>query len=145
MSEENQFAPDPSLVVCRECSGVMQYRGGGIYICEHCGHEEMDDYGKVRAFLEKRGPSNAFEIAEGTGLSRTRVVNLLKDGRLEISRSSSQTLFCERCGMPIRSGEYCSKCENEVKGLEERNRKKGIYNALLKESDDKMRFLGNKK
>ena len=52
MSEE--LTINPALVVCKECSGVMRYRGGGLYVCEECKHEELDDYGKVRQFLEKR-------------------------------------------------------------------------------------------
>jgi len=144
---DKPFEPKPSLIVCSECEGVMRYRGSGIYRCEACGHEEMDEYGKVRAFLEKRGPSNAFEIAAGTGVSRTVVIDFLKQGRLEVSRSSDGMLYCMRCGMPIRAGEYCSRCENEVKELADRNKKKGIYNVLLEDSNDnKMRFLdGDKK
>ena len=144
MSEE-YLSANPSLVVCSECSGVMRYRGAGIYVCEDCKHEEMDDYGKVRAFLEKRGPSNVFEISAGTGLSRGAVTRLLKDGRLEVSKSSSVSLVCSRCGLAIRYGEYCSRCQEELKGLEARNKKKGIYNALLEETNDKMRFLGGDK
>ncbi|MEE3467601.1 MAG: hypothetical protein VZQ83_04105 [Eubacterium sp.] len=143
---DNENKPKPSLIICSECEGVMRYRGAGIYVCEHCGHEEMDDYGKVRAFLEKRGPSNAFEISEGTGLSRTTVINLLKDGRLEVAKSSTVGLVCARCGMAIRTGEYCLKCENEVRQeMDARNQKRGIYNALLQETDNKMRFLDNGK
>lgn len=134
-----------SLIICCECSGVMQYKGAGTYVCEHCGHEELDDYGVVRRFLEKRGPSNIFEIAEGTGLNRSVISGLFKEGRLEVAKSSAVAVTCARCGMPIRSGEYCSKCDAEMKALGERNKKKGIYNVLKEggKDDGKMRFLGD--
>ena len=138
---------DPSIVVCSECSGVMRYRGGGIYRCETCGHEVLDDYGKVRQFLEKRGPSNVFEISAGTGLSRSVVNRMLKEGRLQVSAHSSVNLLCARCGMPIRYGEYCNRCQSEISELDARNRKKGVYNVFNSEQetgDGKMRFLNDK-
>ena len=140
--EEQSLSIKPSLVVCTECSGVMRYKGAGTYVCEKCGHEEMNDYGIVRQFLEKRGPSNVFEISAGTGLSRSVIVGLLKEGRLEVAKSSTTGLVCMRCGLQIRHGEYCSRCQAELDSMESRNRKKGIYNALMEErGDGKMRFL----
>ena len=142
MDDELDF--NPHIVVCRECEGAMIYKGTGRYVCEKCGHEEFDDYGKVRRFLETNGPSNIFEISEGTGLPRTKVTKLFKEGRLEVAKNSDAALICRRCGMPIRAGEYCSRCEAEMSGLENRNRKRGIYNVLNEDGttkDGKMRFL----
>lgn len=135
-----------STIVCSECSGVMRYKGAGTYVCEDCGHEELDDYGVVRRFLEKRGPSNIFEIAEGTGISRSVISGLFKEGRLEVSKSSQVTIYCHRCGMAIRSGEYCSRCQAEIDKLGERYNKKGTYNALkdMNNEDGSMRFLDKK-
>ena len=143
---DEEISVKRSLVICSECSGVMRYKGAGAYVCADCGHEELDDYGIVRRFLEKRGPSNVFEIAEATGLSRSTITNLLKEGRLEVSKTSAVALVCERCGMPIRHGMYCGLCQKEVNAIEARNNKKGIYNTILEEKDDgKMRFLGGDK
>ncbi|MBO6108400.1 MAG: hypothetical protein J6P16_03235 [Eubacterium sp.] len=145
--EEETLHRDKNIIVCSECSGIMRYRSRGVYVCESCGHEALDDFGKVNAFLEKRGPSNVFEIAEGTGLERKRVSALLKEGRLQVAESSSVALVCARCGMPIRFGEYCSSCAEKMRNLDERNSKKGVYNALndIKQgADGKMRFIDDK-
>ena len=124
----------------------MRYKGAGTYVCEDCGEEVLDDYGKVRRFLEKRGPSNILEISAGTGLDRGVVNKLLKDGRLEVSQHSSVQLVCRRCGMGIRFGEYCSRCQSEVDELRARNSKKGIYNTIQDQivtDRNKMRFINN--
>ena len=146
--EDEIFDVNPGIIKCSECSGIMRYKGAGIYACEDCGHEEMNDYGKVRAFLEKRGPSNIIEISAGTGLPRAKVSTLLKDGKLEVAPHSATRLYCLRCGMGIRFGDYCSRCQNEVNLLDERNRKKGTYNALKdieEDKDSRMRFMDDKK
>ena len=139
---------DRSIVVCTQCEGYMRYKGAGVYVCNECGHEAFDTYGIVRRFLEERGPSNILEISEGTGIERTEVSALLKDGRLEVSHFSDVALCCPRCGMPIRTGEYCNKCQHEIDIMNERNKKKGVYNALkndLLTDSGKMRFVENKK
>ena len=144
--EERDINFDPSIVICKKCSGIVRYRGGGVYVCEDCGNEVLDDYGKVRQFLEKRGPSNILEISAGTGLDRSVVNKFLKEGRLEVSPYSTVELVCSRCGMPIRYGEYCSKCRPEVEERIARNHKRGVYNTLqdgIMGDQSRMRFLNN--
>ena len=96
---------------------------------------------KTKKYLEDNGPSNIIQISYATGLSRVAVTKLLKEGRLEVSRTSEVMPCCERCGVAIRFGRLCSKCEEEVG--QERAAKKGVYNALAAErsDDDKMRFI----
>ena len=40
-------------VMCKECEGVMVYKGLGEYKCENCGAVEYDEYGKVRNYLDE--------------------------------------------------------------------------------------------
>lgn len=140
---------NPATIVCTECGGMMLYKGAGVFRCEKCGHEEMNDYGKVRAYLEKNGPSNILEISAATDLPKHVISNLLKEGRLEVaSKANGGGHFCKRCGMGIRMGDYCSRCQSELDGLDDRNRKKGVYNSLKDstgDSDSRMRFLGDEK
>lgn len=146
--ESNSRNIDQSTVVCTECKGYMQYKGAGVYACEKCGHEAMDDFGVVRQFLEIRGPSNILEISEATGLDRHKISHLLREGRLEVSKYSEVALCCNRCGMPIRTGEFCHKCQQEMDALNERNQKRGIYNSLkddLAKGEGKMRFVDKNK
>ncbi|MDE7479075.1 MAG: hypothetical protein K2M91_14235, partial [Lachnospiraceae bacterium] len=54
-------------VFCSLCRGRMVYVGRGAYKCEKCEHEELDDFGKVRQYLEENGPMPALVIAQATG------------------------------------------------------------------------------
>lgn len=73
---------------CKKCGSKNEYKSMGEYECPSCGLIEIDDYGKVRRFLEKNGPSPAVEISAGTGVPVDVITSLLRDGRVEIVRSS---------------------------------------------------------
>lgn len=108
---------------CRECGGVMIFKGVGEYHCEDCGFVDYDDYGKVRMYIEDHKGATAAEIEKEVGVAQRTVRRLLKDGRLEIAEGSKVYLRCELCGKQIRSGQFCPDCEIKVhRNLEEKQR-----------------------
>lgn len=97
--------------LCRECGGVMVYRGVGEYRCEDCGILEYDDYGKVRNYLEKNKGANVAEISDHTGVSHKAIREMIKEKRFEVLDNRGGYIRCEMCGVDIKSGRLCSKCE----------------------------------
>ncbi len=71
--------------LCKECGGVMIYKGVGEYRCEDCDSLDYDDYGKVRLFIEKHRGATAMEIESYTGVSQRIIRKLLRDGRIEVA------------------------------------------------------------
>ena len=133
-------------IICESCKGKLFHIGGGSYQCKKCDSIVMDDFGKVKQFLEANGPSSAPEIAQGTGVRMDVIEWFLKDGRLEIIENSRYYLQCEKCGCSIRSGRFCIDCAKELTG--------GIHKLLFHEIGDrpkkgeekqgKMHFLDKK-
>lgn len=108
---------------CKECGGVMVFKGVGEYHCEDCGFVDYDDYGKVRLYIECHKGATAAEIEKEVGVPQRTVRRLLKDGRIEIAEGSKMYLRCELCGKQIRSGQFCPECEIKVhRNLEEKQR-----------------------
>ena len=97
--------------VCAECGGEMKYAGLGEFRCVECGNVQFNDYGRVRAYLEAHPGAMQSEVSRATGVSPNRIRQLLVEERIEISANSNIFLNCEMCGMPIRSGSRCPKCE----------------------------------
>ena len=109
--------------VCKNCGGVMVFKGVGEYRCEECGEVDYDDYGKVRLYIEEHRGATAAEIEGAIGVSQRTIRKLLKEGRLEVAEGSKSFLTCEVCGKKIRSGPYCPECEINVhRKLEEKQR-----------------------
>lgn len=76
-------------VKCAICGGMLEYLGIGEYRCAECGEETLDDYGKVREFLEEHAIAPVFEIARETGVSRDKVKMILKRGEEEPKEKSA--------------------------------------------------------
>lgn len=103
---------------CDVCGGDLEYKGIGRYQCMECGRELLDDYGKIKKYFEKHGPAPVSQIAKDTGISRDKINILLKRGTAEIPVGTASSLRCEKCGMAIRYGRYCTVCSNTCFGEE---------------------------
>lgn len=125
---------------CTKCGGVMIFKGVGEYRCEDCGELDYDDYGKVRMYIEEHRGATAAQIESAIGVSQRSIRQMLKDGRLEVTKDSRTFLKCEMCGKPIRSGQYCPECEVTVhRNLEAEQRaqvKKNIHGTGLGEKGE---------
>ena len=116
--------------VCKECGGVMVFKGVGEYHCELCGAVDYDDYGKVRGYIEQHRGATAAQIENAVGVSQRTIRHLLKDGRLEIAEGSKVYMRCELCGKQIRSGQYRPDREIKVhRNLEAKQREMMMKNA----------------
>lgn len=133
MSDIRKLLSDDIVTNCEECSGAMQYKGSGRYVCQECGAEILTDFGKVKKYINDHGPSNAVTISEGTGVSRRKIRDFLRDGRVEIVEDAAAgVLFCLSCGLPIRSGQYCKNClERMSKSSSQIER--GVLNPISEE------------
>ena len=110
--------------ICKECGGVMIFKGVGEYQCEKCKALAYDDYGKVRNYVEKHRGANAAEVEAATHVSQRTIRNLLKEGRLQVAPNSTSFLRCEMCGNNIFSGRLCPDCEIKYhRKLEDKIRK----------------------
>ena len=53
-----------------ECGGKYSYKGLGFYVCDGCGKEYLNEYAKVREFIDVYGTNySILEISERTGVS----------------------------------------------------------------------------
>lgn len=133
MSDVRRLLSDDIVTNCEKCSGGMQYKGSGRYVCQECGAEFLNDFGKVKKYINDHGPSNAVTISEGTGVSRRKIRDFLRDGRVEIVEDAAAGVsFCLSCGLPIRSGNYCQKCLERI-AKTGTTIEKGVFNTTSEE------------
>lgn len=129
MRESERLVMDRRPIFCKKCGGKLFYQNSGEYRCEDCEATELDDFGKIKRFLEKNGPSPATEISEETGVALEIIDLYLKNGRLEIPENSKFYIKCERCGCALRFGRFCYGCTKELVG--------GLNGAMFEEMGEK--------
>lgn len=130
---------------CSNCGEKMKFKGLGEFVCENCGIQEYNDYGKVRNYIEAHRGCNAIEIEAATGVPRKAIHQMLREERIEVTKDSKVFLKCEHCGKDILTGRYCEKCENIIKGFSEKKpeRKssvKGFGKSTASTLDGEIRF-----
>ena len=124
-------------VLCEKCGGLMIFKGVGEYQCEDCKFVAYDDYGKTRLYIEKHRGATAAEVELHTGVAQKTIRQMLKENRLEIAQDSSTFLKCENCGISIRGGRLCPKCEQEYHSrIEDEQRRKKSVQGFSKASPD---------
>lgn len=96
--------------LCDKCGGLVEYSGVGEYHCFRCGNKMLDDYGKVRNYLEEKGVAMAMEIARDTGVSKETIEDMIREGALGDVTENAPLERCAGCGKPIFKGRYCSEC-----------------------------------
>ncbi len=140
MDLKAQALQDDSQIICPECGVFMKYTYGGRFVCEKCGAEQLNDYGKIKEFLQEHGPTNAIELSSQTGVKRSKITQFLREGKVEIPENSPIYIHCRKCGVAIRYGNYCSKCahSNNIQGAYVGEIPKYIQNG---DSSGKMRFM----
>ena len=98
---------DDGHQICPNCNSNMRYKYGGIFVCDKCGTETTNDYGKVKKYLDEHGPTNAIDLAQQTGVSSSKISAYLREGKLEIPENS--TVF-----LHVRDVAHRSALENTV-------------------------------
>ena len=101
-------------MICNKCGGKYKYKAQGRYECEFCRNIMLDDYGKVRAYLEENGSASAIIISAETGVPVRVIHDYLADGKLEIPNGSHVYVKCEKCGTDIRYGRFCPECAGQL-------------------------------
>lgn len=119
----NELRKNKIPLFCEACGcTALNHITLGIYVCAECGHENYDDYTKIRNYMKEAGPSTVFEISRQTGVSRDRINTYFRErnGNFEERKQN----VCKVCGIAISSGNLCRNCENKGKksSLEEGKR-----------------------
>lgn len=96
---------------CARCGRL--FAGAGRNVCRKCQQTEDDEYSIVRKYVRDYPGASVFEVSEATGVEEDKILNFLRDGRLQ-SQGMTTVLECDRCGQVISEGRYCNSCIREL-------------------------------
>ncbi|MCR4787089.1 MAG: hypothetical protein K5888_00740 [Lachnospiraceae bacterium] len=136
MPRYNRLLKRNRITKCSVCGGNVRQVRSGEFVCVECGNTDLDDFGKVRQYLNENGPQTKEKIILETGVTRDVVNAFLEEQRLEVAPLSAKKLNCLVCGKEISSGTICSFCLRRTDG--------GMQGHAVntdKGSEGKMRYM----
>lgn len=122
------------LKVCKGCRRLFHYIYGPE-LCQNCIKlgtiENKDDkantskviakrvvmedemkYVQVKDYIMANPGATVAQIAEVNDIAPTKLLDWVRNDRLEFSDSSVDAWFkCEKCGTKIKSGRFCNRCK----------------------------------
>ncbi|SDL67499.1 hypothetical protein [Halarsenatibacter silvermanii] len=99
---------------CKSCGNIFAPDAGEKF-CPDCMGEREEKYKKVKDFLWDNPNATVDRVNEETGVEKDLIIEFVKEGRLEADEVVVDGLLeCERCGVSISSGRYCSSCKQEL-------------------------------
>jgi predicted amidophosphoribosyltransferase len=90
---------------CRHCGKVFASASGDL--CPSCFHAAEEDYNRIYNYLRDQPGAGVTQVSEGAGVPVARVLEFLRQGRIQLA---SGDLQCEVCGSPVQSGRVCERC-----------------------------------
>lgn len=97
---------------CARCGKIYQY--DGFKICHSCRKDDELDFQNVKEYLDENPGANISQVVDDTGVETKKLIEFLREGRLEIQGGGTIVLECENCSAPITTGRYCEKCTMDL-------------------------------
>lgn len=100
------------MINCERCGKVFNTTGF-FKLCSVCTEIDEQDFSKIKDYLNAHPCAKIYDVAFDLDISVKKIKRYLRENRLEILEIDNHFLFCEMCGKPIRSGQYCDNCYKE--------------------------------
>ncbi len=72
-------------------------------------------YEAVYRFVRDNPSSSIDQVHEATEVPKERILQFLREGRIDVAEWVAAEYPCERCGRDITKGRYCERCAEELK------------------------------
>ena len=83
-------------------------------ICADCAKEVEESFDNVRAYVKDNPNSSIKAVSDACNVSVKRILQYIREGRLEASVGMQNDVTCSKCGKPISTGRICPKCLAEM-------------------------------
>ena len=102
-----------NIIQCKTCK--KPFHSLGSRICHDCLKKIDEDFIIVRDYIYENRNTRIDKVSEDTGVDKSTILYLLKEGRLTLDNPDSEgLLLCELCKKPISSGRMCDECKGKV-------------------------------
>ncbi|MCL2216212.1 MAG: flagellar protein [Defluviitaleaceae bacterium] len=79
-------------------------------ICDRCVKAEEEIFEKVREYVKENPNLTIKEVSEQCDVSTKKILQYIRDGRLEAGQGMKGEIVCSKCGKHIFIGRMCETC-----------------------------------
>ena len=119
-------------VNCRKCGKLFAKISSPI--CQDCVRAEEEQFSALKNFISDNPMATLPEIAEKTKIHPKRIMQYLREGRLEVKGNFANELRCVSCGAYIKIGTHCKNCLTIIQRDLQEAIEKG--KAVIKKSEE---------
>ena len=98
---------------CSSCGKVF-FSINNARICMDCRAKEEQWEKSIVDYVRDHPKSKIGEIVEATGVQEPVIRRMIREGRF-VSTGVELYYPCEKCGSPIQKGQYCEKCQKDMR------------------------------
>ncbi len=98
---------------CSRCGKMFNYVQGPP-ICDACKKEIEESFQRVKDYIDGNPRASLKQISEDNGVTAKQIQQWIREERLMFSKDSPLKLVCEKCGEPILTGRFCTKCKETM-------------------------------
>lgn len=99
---------------CPECGRLFNYIRTNL--CPVCVKQAEEEFQKVRIHLRDNPNLSILDLAEETEVDEEKIIQWIREGRLESKGLKEAPLKCASCGAGIYSGTHCETCAKDLAG-----------------------------
>ena len=109
-----------AAINCPRCGRLFMKRLSPI--CEICEKEVEQQFEEVRAYVKENPNSPIKEVSDATNVSVKRILQYVREGKIDATPGMAKDVTCSKCGKPITKGRMCELCIKKVGSEVEANR-----------------------
>lgn len=101
------------LTNCTICAKLFNRTTGRV--CPACLASDEEEFERVVEYMREHNVRSILDLASGAGVQRTRIVQWIRDGKLELREGVNHAEgACKRCGKPAGGGDICGACRAKL-------------------------------
>ncbi|MDD5949276.1 MAG: flagellar protein [Lachnospiraceae bacterium] len=98
---------------CQICGSMFQYVGNKI--CPNCAKALENKLQEVKQYIDEHDRVTVMQVSEELDVPVKQIRRWIQEDRLMFAPGVDTGLVCNKCGMPIESGNMCAKCKESLK------------------------------
>lgn len=104
---------DFEVRVCKSCKKIFQTMTDA-QLCNECKEALEKEFKRAKLYIRNNPGAGVKDVSEALKIPPKQILQWVREDRLYFAEDLKVQIPCMLCGVMIRSGKYCLKCETAL-------------------------------